>query len=169
MTPVRDDDYFQQTGGVREPDPTLGKRFPAFAPVESIPPAPPTEPPPAPAKPPKRQRVVLADPRSRSMPTLRARVELEEQTSWGEALIKDLVKRQMRTALGLALLVLLVLACLPVVFYLSPGFAAIRLIGVPLAWLLLGILPFPLLFVVGLVFNYLAEGHERDFVEMIES
>lgn len=166
---MRDDDIYHHVGGVREPDPTLGKGFQMPAPVESVPPAPPTEPPPAPAKPPKRQRVVLADPRSRSTPTLRARVELEEQTSWGEALIKDLVKRQIRTALGLALLVLLTLASLPVAFYLSPGFAAIRVIGVPLAWLLLGILPFPLLFVVGLVYNRLAEGHERDFVNMIES
>lgn len=166
---MRDEDFYHHVGGVREPDPTLGKRFHVPAPVESVPPAPPTEPPSAPAKPPKRQRVVLADPRSRSTPTLRARVELEEQTSWGEALIKDLVKRQMRTALGLALLVLLTLASLPVAFYLSPGFAAIRVIGVPLAWLLLGIMPFPLLFGVGLIYNHLAEGHERDFVDLIES
>ncbi|HKS48087.1 MAG TPA: hypothetical protein VJT49_23850 [Amycolatopsis sp.] len=164
------EDVHHRAGGVREPDPTLGKNFHVPAPVESVPPArEPEPPPPPPVKPPKRQRVVLADPRSRSTPTLRARVELEEQTSWGEALIKDLVKRQMRTALLLGLLVLVAFGSLPLIFYLSPGFAARRVIGVPLAWLFLGILPFPLLLLVGLTYNRLAEGHERDFVDMIES
>ena len=165
------EDYYHRAGGVREPDPTLGRNLPEHvpAPVESIPPSPPVELPPVAAKPPKRQRVVLADPRSRSTPTLRARVELEEQTSWGEALIKDLVKRELRTAVALGLLVLVVLGALPLAFFLSPSFAGVHVIGVPLAWLLLGVLPFPLVLVVGLTYNRLAEVHERDFVDMIES
>lgn len=150
-------------------DPPSGKGTHVPAPVESIPPAPSPEPPSQPVKPPKRQRVVLADPRSRSRPTLRARVELEEQTSWGEALIKDLVKRQLRTALLLGLVMLLLLGSLPLAFYLSPTFAEATVIGMPLAWLLLGVLPFPLLLVAGLVHNRLAEAHERDFVDLIDN
>jgi hypothetical protein len=166
---VSAEDHHLHGDGIREPDQMLGHGSHVPAPVESIPPAPPSEPEPPPAKPPKRHRVVLADPRSRSRPTLRARVELEEQTSWGEALIKDLVKRQARTAFLLGLLVLLLLGSLPLAFYLSPDFAATRVIGVPLAWLLLGVLPFPLLLVVGLTYNQLAEDHEHDFVEMIDN
>lgn len=162
------DGGFQRRGGFGEADPARREIVHDPAPVESVPPAPPSERPHA-AKPPKRQRVVLADPRSRSRPSLRARVELEEQTSWGEALIKDLAKRQLRTALALSLLVVVVLGSLPLAFYLLPGFAGARVIGAPLAWLLLGILPFPLLLVVGLACNRLAEGHEHDFVDMIES
>ena len=157
--------------GIREPDPTLGKiRAPHVpAKVERVPPAPAeAEPEPA-AKPQKRQRVVLADPRTKSTPMLRARVELEEQTSWGTLLINDLVKRQFRTGIALAAVVLVVLGGLPLAFYLAPGFAGARVIGVPLAWFLLGILPFPLLLLVGLAYNRLAERHERDFVDMIES
>jgi hypothetical protein len=162
-------DEYQHADGIREPDPTLGHGSHVPAPVESIPPAPPSEPPPPPARPPKRERVVLADPRSRSKPGLRARVELEEQTSWGEALVKDLVKRQMRAAVALGLLVLLVLGSLPLAFYLSPGFAEVRVVGVPLAWLLLGVLPFPLVLAVGLAYNTLAESTEHDFVDMIDN
>ncbi|HVV13516.1 hypothetical protein [Amycolatopsis sp.] len=165
------DDYYRRVEGVREPDPTLGKNVPHEpATVERVPAVPDEEPQPEQqAKPPKRQRVVLADPRAKNAPTLRARVELEEQTSWGTLLINDLVKHQLRTGSLLALLVLVVLGALPLAFYLAPAFAGLRVIGVPLAWLLLGILPFPLLLVTGLVYNRLAERHERDFVDMIES
>jgi len=165
------DDVHRRIEGVRKPDPTLGKRYVPHEParVDRVPPAPAETAPEPPAKPPKRQRVVLADPKSKSTPTLRARVELEEQTSWGTALISDLVKHQFRTGVTLALLVLVLLGGLPLAFYLAPGFAALRVIGVPLAWLLLGVLPFPLLLLVGLAYNRLAERHERDFVDMIES
>jgi hypothetical protein len=165
------DDVYRRVDGVREPDPTLGKNYVPHVPakVERVPAAPEEAQPEPPAKPPKRQRVVLADPRSRSTPTLRARVELEEQTSWGTLLINDLVKRQLRTGAALAALVLFILGGLPLAFYLSSDFATVQVIGVPLAWLLLGVLPFPLLLFVGLAYNRLAERHERDFVDMIES
>src|SRR4051812_20261059 len=119
------DDFYHKVDGVREPDPTLGMSTPGHVPakVERVPAAPAETPPEPPAKPPKRQRVVLADPRSRSTPTLRARVELEEQTSWGTLLINDLVKRQLRTGVALAALVLVLLGGLPLAFYLSPTFA----------------------------------------------
>ncbi|GAB3576039.1 hypothetical protein GCM10027445_39440 [Amycolatopsis endophytica] len=163
------EDFTRRADGVREPDPTLGRNYQPAS-VEPVSPAPPPEQPAEPAKPPKRQRVVLADPRSRrTPPTLRARLELEQQTSWGELLIRDLVKHQLRTAIGLSALVLVLLGALPLAFYLWPGFAALRVVGVPLAWLLLGLLPFPLLLLTGLAYNRLAERHERDFVDMIES
>jgi uncharacterized membrane protein len=161
------EDYYRRVDGIREPDPTLGKnlqREPEPLPVEAVLiPAPPPEPPTKI----RRQRVVLADPRVAAN-TLRARVELEEQTSWGEHLIKDLVKAQLRTGLLLALLVIVVLGSLPVTFYFVPSFGKLSIIGVPVPWLILAILPFPLLFVVGLWYNRLAERHERDFVDMIE-
>jgi hypothetical protein len=165
------DDFYRHVDGVREPDPTLGKSYVQHEPatVERVPPAPVEALPEPAAKPPKRQRVVLADPRSSSTPTLRARVELEEQTSWGTLLVDDLVKRQLRAGLALAVLALTVLGGLPLAFYLSPGFAGARVIGVPLAWLLLAVLPFPLLLVAGLAYNQLAERNERDFVDMIEN
>jgi hypothetical protein len=43
------------------------------------------------------------------------------------------------------------------------------LAGIPVAWLILGVLPFPFLFGVGLWYNRLAERHERNFVDMIEN
>ncbi len=172
---MTEDYYLRRANGVREPDPTLGKKRQLPQPseqavVESVPPGPEEPAPPEPehhAKP-KRTRVVLADPK-RASSSLRARVELEEQTSWGKLLVKDLVKVQLRTAVLLSLLVVVVFCSLPVLFYLLPGFSRLTLVGIPIPWLILGVLPFPFLFGVGLWYNRLAERHERDFVDMIEN
>lgn len=177
---MTDDFYERRANGVREPDPTLGRRVRRQQPlpqptdqavVESLPPPPENEPAPKPehhARP-KRERVILNDPR-RGAGSLRARVELEEQTSWGKLLVKDhLVKVQLRTALLLAGLVVTVFGSLPVLFYLVPGFSRLSVVGIPVAWLILGVLPFPFLFGVGIWYNRLAERNERAFVDMIEN
>jgi hypothetical protein len=183
---MTDDYYLRRASGVRQPDPTLGKRYrqQPGAPeqpqemsrerheraiVESVPPAPGEEKPkPEHHAKPRRERVILADPK-RVRGTLRARVELEEQTSWGKLLVTDLVKIQLKTALWLGALVVGVLGTLPVLFYLVPSFAALTVAGIPVAWLILGVAPFPFLFGIGLWYNLLAERHERDFVDMIEN
>jgi hypothetical protein len=173
MAPGNDDfDFYHPVDDdvAGKPDPTLGKnlnRKPDPAEADLL--AQFLNPQPVPqVKPPRRQRVVLADPHIAAN-TLRARVELEEQTSWGELLIKDLVSDQLKTGLLLALLVVVVLGSLPALFYFVPTFARLTVIGIPVPWLLLGVLPFPLLFAVGLWYNMLAERHERAFVDMIEN
>ena len=100
---------------------------------------------------------------------MRARVELAEQTSWGKLLVKDLVKVQLRAGSLLFGLVVVVLGALPLLFHHVPEVTTWRVVGLPLPWILLGIVPFPLLFGVGLWYNRLAERHERDFVAMIEN
>ncbi|HEY4020268.1 MAG TPA: hypothetical protein VGM75_16365 [Pseudonocardiaceae bacterium] len=119
-------------------------------------------------KPPRRKRVVLNDSRNPAT-VLRTITELEEQTSLGEALVRNLVRAQLRMALGLAALVGVPLAGLPLAFYLSPTFANLCVFGLRLPWLLLGVLPFPVLFGIGYWYNRLAERHEKDFVNMVES
>lgn len=120
------------------------------------------------ARKPRRKRVVLNDSRN-PVTVVRVITELEEQTSVGEALVRNLVRAQLRIALGLAALVVVPLGALPLAFYLSPTFASTTVIGVRLPWFLLGVLPFPLLFGVGYWYNRLAERHEKDFVNMVES
>lgn len=116
----------------------------------------------------RRKRVVLADP-SRPVTVLRTLSEVQEQTSVGEALVRNLMRAQLRTALWLAALVLVLLGALPLAWYLSPTFARLTVAGVRLPWLLLGVLPFPLLFGVGYWYHRKAEHHERDFVDMMEN
>lgn len=116
----------------------------------------------------KRRRVVLAD-ASQPVTVLRTINELEQQTSIGEVLVRNLIRAQLRAAAGLGALVLLLFASVPLIGVLVPAFSAATFVGVPLPWLVLGVLPFPLFFVVGTIFNRLAERNERDFVHMVEN
>ena len=122
----------------------------------------------SPTRKPRRKRVVLNDSRN-PVTVVRVITELEEQTSVGEALVRNLVRAQLKMALWLALLTALIFGGLPLAFYLSPRFADTSVFGVRLPWLLLGVLPFPVLFAIGLLYNRLAERHEKDFVNMVES
>jgi hypothetical protein len=115
----------------------------------------------------RRRRVVLADPRGRGR-VLRTIIELEEQTSVGEKLIRDLIRTQLRTGLVLGGGTLVFLASLPVTFYLVPWLSEVQLLGVRLPWLVLGLLPFPLCYAVGYVYRRLAERHEQDFVSSVD-
>ncbi|MFE9744175.1 hypothetical protein ACFYOT_04660 [Saccharothrix saharensis] len=115
----------------------------------------------------RRRRVVLADPRGRGR-VLRTIIELEEQTSVGEKLIRDLIRTQLRTGLALGGTTLLLLALLPLVFYAVPWLAEVEFVGVRLPWLLLGLLPFPLCYGVGYAYRRLAERHEQDFVSSVD-
>lgn len=158
---------------VRSPDPMLGRTRPSLRPIsiERVPgtPAhlkgdidPPTKP--------KRQRVVLDDGiKTPATGSLRSRVELAQQTSWGEMLIKDLIRAMLRSGVLIAVVALLVLLGLPLAFWLVPAFAGFSVVGVPVAWLLLAVAPFPLLAVAGLWYSRVAERHERAFVDMIEN
>lgn len=167
-------------GSTRRPDPTLGRR------LSSRPQLPPIRPegvrgvhrrreekrddrreeqeePPAPA----RSRVVLADPKQRAS-SMRPRVELEQSSSWGTGMVGDLARQQLRSALAVAAVVVLSLGALPLAYFLSPTFAGLTVLGIPLAWLLLGVAPFPLMFVAGLGAGRLADRHEREFVKMFD-
>lgn len=116
---------------------------------------------------PRRKRVVLADSRA-PVTVLRTVVELEEQTSYGEELVRQFIRIQLRTALKMWGAAVLALACLPALFFLLPQLSAVTVAGVRLPWLVLGVAPFPLLFGIGYWYNLVAERQERDFVAMVE-
>ena len=118
---------------------------------------------------PQRVRVVLADGRSGRAPgRARARQELEEQTGVGDALVRGLVRAQLGLALRLSVIVGLGLGLLPLLFAVAPGLARLKLFGVAVPWLLLGVLAYPFLLVVGWVHVRVAERNERDFAELVE-
>lgn len=116
---------------------------------------------------PRRKRVVLAD-RRRTRQVGRTIMELEEQTSVGEVLVRHLVKVQLRSALLLGGATVLLFASMPLVFWLVPEVGAMSVLGIRLPWLLLGVLPYPFLVLVGYLSIRLAERHERDFMHLVE-
>ena len=117
--------------------------------------------------PPRRTRVVLGEAAARRRPADRARADLAEQTPVGEALVRGLVRAQLALALRLALVVVIALGALPLLFVAAPGVAHVKVFGVHLPWLLLGVLSFPFLLGVGWAYVRWAERNEQDFVAVI--
>lgn len=114
-----------------------------------------------------RTRVVLAEAAARRGATDRDRSDLTEGTPIGEALLKGLVRAQLALALRLAFVVVAGLGTLPWLFVAAPAVGSFRIAGVPLPWLLLGLLSFPFLVGVGALHVRWAERNEQDFTSVI--
>jgi hypothetical protein len=110
---------------------------------------------------------VLADSRA-PVTRLRTVVELEEQTSYGEELVRQLIRAQFKAAARAWLAVMAYFVSLPALFFTIPQLADVTIAGVRLPWLALGLAPFPLLFGAAYWYNHKAERQERDFVAMVE-
>ena len=115
----------------------------------------------------RRTRVVLGEAATRRRTADRARADLAEQTPVGEALVKGLVRAQLALALRMALVVVTGLGALPLLFAVAPAVGTVKVLGVELPWLLLGVLSFPFLLVVGWAYVRWAERNEQDFIAVI--
>lgn len=116
---------------------------------------------------PQRQRVVLAHRRGARM--VRTRVEVQEQTQVGDALVRGLVRAQLGLALRLAAVVVAIAVALLLITATVPELAAHSVFGIRLNWLILAGLAYPLLYGIGRLYVRLAEQAERDFVRVIDS
>lgn len=115
-----------------------------------------------PAKP-QRERVVLA--RRQGARRVLTRGEMVEQTEIGEVLIDGLIRAQLGLAVRCALVTVLVLGSLPLLFT-ATSLGSVRVAGMNLAWLVLGVLVYPALLVVGRLYVRWAERNESDFLDV---
>ncbi|MBJ8337695.1 hypothetical protein JGU71_02235 [Antrihabitans sp. YC3-6] len=113
-----------------------------------------------------RQRVVLADRRGARM--VRTRVEVQEQTAIGDALVRGLVRAQLGLAIRLALVVVCTLGLIPLLGAAFPAMATTSIAGIRVTWLALGVVAYPLLWVIGHRYVRLAERNEQDFADLVE-
>jgi hypothetical protein len=116
---------------------------------------------------PQRQRVVLSQRRGARM--VRTRVEVQEQTLVGDALVRGLVRAQLGLALRLATVVVCAVVAIPLLNAVFPDLAAITVAGIRLNWLVLAVLVYPFFYGVGRLYVRLAEQAERDFVGVVDS
>jgi hypothetical protein len=116
--------------------------------------------------PPRRVRVVLADRRPSPLPVLRA-AEVAEQTDLGRELVRGLIRAQLAASLRVAGVALALFAPLPALFALVPALQDLSLLGVPIAWWILGLLAYPVLYVLARLHRRQAERIERDFTELL--
>jgi hypothetical protein len=100
--------------------------------------------------------------------SLSARREIDEQTGVGEVYMRSLMRAQLRLGLSVLAVVVIALASLPLLFTADPRLGTIRVLTVPLPWLLVGASFYPLLVVAAWWHVRAAERAERDFSEIVE-
>lgn len=115
---------------------------------------------------PHRQRVVLSQRRGARM--VRTRVEVQEQTEVGDALVRSLVRAQLLLSVRLAVMTLSILFAIPLLGMLLARFTDVAPFGIALPWLVLGVAIYPLLFGVGWVYTRRAERNEQDFTALTD-
>ncbi len=120
-------------------------------------------------QPPPRVRVTGPSRRPTRRTARSRRSQIDDETRLGEIYLRSLLREQLRLA-GLALLLLAVgLGGLPLLFWLVPDLAAVRVAGMPLAWLLIGVAAYPFLLGVGWWYVRAAERNEDDFTDLVET
>jgi uncharacterized RDD family membrane protein YckC len=94
--------------------------------------------------------------------------EIDAQTALGEALIDSLVRAQLRLALVIVLVIAATLGALPLAFHFVPSISDSHIVGVPLPWILLGFVAYPLLLALGWYYVVHAERNEAAFIDLLD-
>jgi hypothetical protein len=115
-------------------------------------------------------RVRVASPRTvgaRSRSRRSNAAEIDALTRLGEVYVQSLMRAQLRLAAYVVLMLAGTLGVLPLLFRLLPV-ADVRLLGVPLPWLVLGVAVYPWL--IGLAWWYVrrAERNEAAFEDLVD-
>jgi hypothetical protein len=94
--------------------------------------------------------------------------EIDEQTRIGEVYMRSLLRTQLRLGLSVVAVLALALGTLPVIFAIAPRLDSVRVLTLPLPWLLVGVSVYPLMYVIGKWHVRAAEKAERDFTALVE-
>ena len=117
------------------------------------------------APPPRRVRVTSPKAAQRRRTSVAS--EIDAQTELGEVYMRSLMRSQLRLAVGVLALLALTLGLLPLLFATVPWLQGARVLGVPLAWLALGLVAYPLLLGLAVFYVRRAERNERAFHDLV--
>lgn len=117
-----------------------------------------------------RGRVRITSPFTTAPPHVRrsVRQEIDESTGIGEVYTRSLVRSQLRAAVTVLVTLLLTIGGLPIAFLVLDGLTTTTLLGVPLPWIILGVLVYPALLLIGWLYVRQAERAEADFIELVD-
>ncbi|MGA8046628.1 MAG: hypothetical protein WCA30_10250 [Dermatophilaceae bacterium] len=123
---------------------------------------------PSPEGPPERVRVTGSRRTSRAPARRPLEAELDEQTVLGEVYLRGLMRAQFRLAATIIAFGLVGLGGLPLFFWLEPDARDLRLFGLPVAWLLIGVLVYPVTVVVAASYVRRATRLESTFTDFVK-
>jgi hypothetical protein len=117
-----------------------------------------------------QRRVRVTSPRTGATRTRRATgtSEIDAQTDVGEIYMSSLLRSQLRLAVLVLVALGILVAGLPLVFTMFPALLGIRVLGMPLPWVLLAFAVYPVLLTLGWLYVRAAERNERDFTDVVE-
>ena len=117
-------------------------------------------------EPPRRVRVTGPDRAARPRPRSRTG-DIDDETPLGDLYLGSLLREQLLLAARVLGLLVLTVGTLPLVFFVAPGLDDVRLVGLPVVWLVLGVLVYPWLVLLGWAYVRRAERNEDDFAELV--
>ncbi len=94
--------------------------------------------------------------------------EIDESTGVGEVYMRSLIRSQLMAALTVTTTLMLSIGALPIVFLVFDSVTEFSIWGVPLPWIVLGVVVYPALFVLGWLYLRQVERAEQDFTELVE-
>jgi hypothetical protein len=116
------------------------------------------------------RRVRVTHPRTDAVRVVSVRPatrEIDEQTQLGEVYMSSLIRSQRRLAVTVCILIAVLLVGVAMLGAVAPGFGALRLLGVPLPWLVLGVLVYPVLIGLAAYLVRQSERNERAFSALV--
>jgi small-conductance mechanosensitive channel len=116
---------------------------------------------------PRRVRVTSPRTSAARRPATTGAREIDEQTRLGEVYMHTLVQSQLRLTLAVIGGVVLVLGSIPLLFWLVPPTRTLSVLGLPLPWVLLGVLVYPVVYVAARIYVRNAERIEAEFTEFV--
>ncbi len=114
---------------------------------------------------PTRVRVTgprLSRPRAASVAS-----EIDAQSEVGEIYMRSLMRSQLRLALAVVLMLVVLVGTIPLVFEVLPGVRRAHLLGIPVPWLMLGFGVYPVLIALAWFYVRRAERNEAAFHDLV--
>jgi hypothetical protein len=93
--------------------------------------------------------------------------EIDEQTRLGEVYMHSLIQSQLRLALAVIVGGAVLLGGIPLLFALVPATRTLAVFGIPLPWVILGVVVYPVVYVAARVYVRHAERIEAEFTEFV--
>jgi hypothetical protein len=116
---------------------------------------------------PPRRVVVRREPPRRSGTARAGSRDIDEQTALGVTYMRSLMRTQLRLGLAVLAIVLVPLALVPAGFAVAPGLGRLAVGPVPVTWLLLGVVVYPVFVLVGWRYVRQAERNEAEFERIV--
>ena len=113
------------------------------------------------------QRVRVTGPPRRTRTALPRATDLDAETQLASLYLGSLLRAQLGLALRILAALVVCVGGLPLLFHVVPALSRVHVLGLPLAWLLLGVAVYPFLVLLGWRYVRRAEQNEADFAALL--